>query len=239
MKKNRAMRLAALMLVLVMMTSCFVGGTFAKYTTSIGGVAEARVAYWGFTQDGEFTFDLFESNDSGILNNGSGLLAPGSSGEVKVKFAYAENDDVAVAPEVDYTFNVTFTATDAKGNLADTDALDNNPNFVWKLYTRKTGLVVYNTFAELQKAIEDLDGNKPDDRYKAGTLPEAFYDTGSGTDGAVEYTIGWMWHFEEAGLNITADQTAAQDAIDTAMGNAPDLDDLKITFKITATQCND
>ena len=31
MKKNRTMRVAALLLALTLMTSCFVGGTFAKY----------------------------------------------------------------------------------------------------------------------------------------------------------------------------------------------------------------
>lgn len=45
MRKNKAMRTAALLLVLVLMTSCFVGGTFAKYTTTASGSESARVAY--------------------------------------------------------------------------------------------------------------------------------------------------------------------------------------------------
>ena len=49
MKKNSTMRIAALLLVLTLMTSCFVGGTFAKYTTS-GHISDtARVAKWGVT----------------------------------------------------------------------------------------------------------------------------------------------------------------------------------------------
>lgn len=59
MKKNLTKRTGVLLLVLVMLTSCFVGGTFAKYVTEVnlGGSGEdgafnsdgssARVARWG------------------------------------------------------------------------------------------------------------------------------------------------------------------------------------------------
>ena len=48
-KKNWTMRAAVLMLVLVLITSCFVGGTFAKYVTSGSGTDSARVAKFGVT----------------------------------------------------------------------------------------------------------------------------------------------------------------------------------------------
>ena len=47
MKKTKLMRAALLLLVLTLITSCFVGGTFAKYTTSEKGSDTARVAKWG------------------------------------------------------------------------------------------------------------------------------------------------------------------------------------------------
>ena len=43
------MRVAGLLLALVLVTSCFVGGTFAKYVTSGGGTDHARVAKFGVT----------------------------------------------------------------------------------------------------------------------------------------------------------------------------------------------
>ncbi len=46
-KKNWTMRAAFLMLALVLITSCFVGGTFAKYVTSGSGEDYARVAKFG------------------------------------------------------------------------------------------------------------------------------------------------------------------------------------------------
>ena len=48
-KKNRTLRAAVLMLALVLITSCFVGGTFAKYVTSGSGTDSARVAKFGVT----------------------------------------------------------------------------------------------------------------------------------------------------------------------------------------------
>ena len=46
-KKNWTLRAAVLMLALVLITSCFVGGTFAKYVTSDNAADLARVAKWG------------------------------------------------------------------------------------------------------------------------------------------------------------------------------------------------
>ena len=47
MKKNKWMRLAALMLVLCLITTCTVSGTYAKYTTQDKVEDSARVAKWG------------------------------------------------------------------------------------------------------------------------------------------------------------------------------------------------
>lgn len=47
MKKNNMMRLATLMMALMLITTCAVGGTFAKYTTQDNASDLARVAKWG------------------------------------------------------------------------------------------------------------------------------------------------------------------------------------------------
>ena len=49
MKKNTMMRLAAVLLVGVLLTTSVIGGTFAKYTTSDDATDTARVAKWGVT----------------------------------------------------------------------------------------------------------------------------------------------------------------------------------------------
>ena len=49
MKKNKTMRVAAVMVVLAMLSTCLVSGTFAKYVTSGSSSDTARVAEWGVT----------------------------------------------------------------------------------------------------------------------------------------------------------------------------------------------
>ena len=49
MRKNKMMRLASALLVAVLLTTCAISGTFAKYVTEATGSDQARVAHWGVT----------------------------------------------------------------------------------------------------------------------------------------------------------------------------------------------
>lgn len=49
MKKNKIMRIASVLLVAVILTTCAISGTFAKYVTSGSGSDTARVAKFGVT----------------------------------------------------------------------------------------------------------------------------------------------------------------------------------------------
>jgi len=118
MKKNRLMRIAALLLVLTLATSCFVGGTFAKYVSTTTATDTAHVAVWKFTSDADtgdnivqtetFTFDIFNTvkeiggTAEEEVANTEGIIAPGTYGTVTVALT---NDS-----EVDATYKVAFTA---------------------------------------------------------------------------------------------------------------------------------
>ena len=76
-RSSMMVRLVAVLAVTMMFTMCFVGGTFAKYTSSATGTDTATVAKWSFkvgetdiaTTD-TFTFDLFKTiKDSDGINN--------------------------------------------------------------------------------------------------------------------------------------------------------------------------
>lgn len=99
MKKNIMMRLASILLIAVLMSTCAISGTFAKYATEKGGTASARVAYWSFNVGGTditeeaFTFDLGQTiteigedaEDSDVAtDNGDLLLAPGTQGSFDI-----------------------------------------------------------------------------------------------------------------------------------------------------------
>jgi hypothetical protein len=65
MKKNKMMRVASGLLVLTLLTSCIISGTFAKYTTEATGSDTAVVAKWGVTvkADGGLFGTIYQIGD--------------------------------------------------------------------------------------------------------------------------------------------------------------------------------
>ena len=106
MKKNNVMRIASALLVAVLLTTCAISGTFAKYTTTASGTSTARVAKWGFGT-GDFTFDLFDGTYENVatdVNPEINVIAPGTSDSETIVFAA---DGQAAETEVAYTFTAT------------------------------------------------------------------------------------------------------------------------------------
>ena len=117
-KKRSSMmvRLVAALAVTMMFTMCFVGGTFAKYTSSGTGTDTATVAKWSFkvgetdiaTTD-TFTFDLFKTiKDSDGINNETemnpvdgSIIAPGTQGSFDLVLTNASQ--VTAQYAIDYT----------------------------------------------------------------------------------------------------------------------------------------
>lgn len=246
--KNKFMRIAAVMLMLCLVTTCAISGTFAKYTTEKSGSDTARVAYWGWNATDvakaeiniDDLFDQYYDNATGTVisvdANGDGetddVIAPGTTSSADFKFQYTNyQTDKITAPEVDYTFVV-----DTTGSTTDAaNAILTNPNIKWKLsvagdtgvaYTVPSGnkaLNEWGTYAELIANIQALDGNVTGDEYKAGTLPAAF-------DGEEVWTISWQWLFDDTTGGVN------NDVNDTIMGNAGTLEEVTVAIKITATQ---
>ena len=223
MKKNKAMRLASALLVLTLLTTCAISGTFAKYTTSTTGTDKARVAYWGFDQAAATAIDLFDGTYDNVKSSGevdgfSNVVAPGTSKKTTFAFGYTNYKTNAItAPEVAYTFTVNPTVT------GDYDELDKNANFKWILKADHwPSGIECKTVAELLDAIKQLSGDESGTKtYAPGTLP---YDFAFADD---IYHIGWIWNFSK---------DAAGDAADTAMGNSQTLENVTFTITITATQ---
>ena len=223
MKKNKMMRLASILLVLVLLTTSVISGTFAKYTTSDSSEDSARVAKWGFENNESIVItELFKNAyDSTVLSEVD-VIAPGTKNEVSFAFTYDTTENGVAAPEVDYTFQITVDTTGS-----NTENLDKNPNFKWTLDGKE-----YDTLGNLKLAIEALDGNQT--KYEAGKLPEKFYKNSEGViDGELEHPIGWKWLFDE-----TEGAATNQDKLDTEMGNADTLENVYIKISITATQVN-
>ena len=237
MRKNKMMRTAAVLSVATLLTASVLSGTFAKYTTSVDGTDTARVAKWGFTEDGTtITLDKLFANayktdgttaDSGdtatvkTTANKTDIIAPGTTGSATFGFTYGGATGVT-APEVEYTFEVDTTGS------SYADALAKDTNIQWKLDDKSWG-----TWAQMLTDIQALDGNKTDNKYNPGELPAAFNKTSTDADANKNlHTVSWRWLFDEKsetnGTNL--------DTKDTELGNAASLAEVKLVIKITATQ---
>ena len=93
MKKTKVMRLLSLLLVMTLISTCAISGTFAKYVTKAEGQDQARVAKWGVlvTVEGSAFADKYVADDedytaaggefSVIAENGDQVVAPGTNSE--------------------------------------------------------------------------------------------------------------------------------------------------------------
>ncbi len=177
MKKNFVMRVAAILLVVTMLSLCMVSATYAKYTTAYKSEDSARVAKWGFDTDTTITItDLFQNAYDGTVSSDTNVIAPGTAGED----SFALVPETGLAPEVKYT--LTYSAV---GSTCD-DAIKNNANIIWKLNGNKVG--TNGSWDELLAAINALT-----ETYKAGQAPSA------------DHTIGWEWTFSTDAAGDTAD----------------------------------
>ena len=125
MKKNRMMRLASVMLVAVLMTTCTISGTFAKYVTEATAQDEARVAAWGFGNSPVIDFELFSNDYTDVVGKGGAqVIAPGTTQTEMVTLNYQDTTGLG-APEVNYTIDLDVVANSIG------DGIKANPNIQW------------------------------------------------------------------------------------------------------------
>lgn len=230
MKKNVMMRVASALLVAVLLTTCAISGTFAKYTTSASGTDTARVAKWGVgisIASGTGFSNEYTKNDtaySGTLSvkseDDAKVVAPGTSSEQvsgDVTFAITGKPEVEV--KVDINFNATSEIKLAAGTYNDyTTADDTTDEFTLsddyypvKFTLTKTG--------ETSPVVDD---GKLSDIATYLNGQTKYYDPG--TDLAATYTLTWKWDFN------------GNDKADTYLANETDLQKLAYDLSITVTQ---
>ena len=123
MKKNKMMRLASAMMVMTLMTTSVISGTFAKYVTSDSATDTARVAKWGVeVQVGGNLFGTDyakngETNSDGIIaiNTSTSVNA---SDDVNVVAPGTQNT-TAFTVEVSGTPEVSYSLVATKGDIED------------------------------------------------------------------------------------------------------------------------
>lgn len=222
MKKNIMMRLSALLLVAVLLTTCVISGTFAKYTTTKSSDDKATVAAWGITLTVEGDNVLYDDNtiDTELATSvkANNLAAPGT-------YQKLATVNLTGTPEVAYKIVVDVDLelenwTAAGGFYCPlVFSVDGNP--VAGSFTNAEDLEAAVEKAVLKaiaggdalSATASGDGLKYEVEYNAGTAVA----TGA-ADGVV---VDWLWAFN------------GENAKDTELGNAATK--ATIDFKLTVT----
>jgi len=225
MKKNLAARLGVLALVLTLVTSSLVSGTYSKYVTTTTGTDSARVAKFLFnlTPSNGATltqatttgiYDVFHYTDSGVYNNGlngaAKFIAPGTTGA----FTLTVNNlsEVKVIP----TFAITNVTT------------------IPVYYTYPAGTVPTQRYSSV---LTGAYTGTPAGTYQDLTALTTAMNTGvtalAASDGATATTkafvLNWCWDFTP---NAAGGQT---DTIDTTLGIAGTATDA-LSIGVTVTQ---
>lgn len=243
MKKHSALlRASGILLVLTLGTSCFVGGTFAKYVSEADATDTARVAKWGVEVD--VTGDAFNTNYNKDTTDGTApgitvsslekVVAPGT-------FGTFGGVDISGSPEV--AVNVT-TVSDLKlGNNWTVDGGAYYCPIVIDVNGVQLCGLDYGTAAEFETAVENAINTYISGNYDAGT--------DLSQENKLNSEIKWRWAFDKDSLDsfpsgsfsFTEDSKTAlakqTDENDTFLGDkaaAGDAPTIELTVTTTVTQ---
>lgn len=207
MKKNTMMRIASVLLVVVLLTTSVISGTFAKYVTSGSGSDTARVAKFGVAVDGTGVEAFADQYGTTVIADTADekIVAPGTDGTFS---QFTISGTTEVSTRVSFDANVTLTGWNVDGSFY----------CPIKIYVNSVAVdtSTCTTAAEYSTAVS----NAVKAVYKDFD-PNTAIDTS-----ALE--VEWYWPFSTSDAN---------DEKDTKLGkqNALDENTNKIEVAITAT----
>lgn len=210
MKKNKVLRLASVLMMACLLTTCVISGTFAKYVSTTSAQDQARVAKWGFKDTTLEITDLFDNAYDGSVGSTEDVIAPGTTSSTTIQYEYNANGSTITAPEVAYKFEVSTEGSACANEIKD------NENITWALVAGNNAPEAesdeWGTWDALLTELAGLSVA----RVEAGNLPAL-------SEGA--YTIAWKWDFST---------DADGDTADTAMSDS--LAEVVLKITVTATQ---
>lgn len=216
MKKNTFMRVASALLVAVLLTTCAIAGTFAKYTTSDNSTDSARVAKFGVVIEADFgelflgeydTTEAWTGDDGVSVKSTADVIAPGTNGSL-ADFAVSGTPEVDV--QVAYEATLTLEGWVVEGDYYCPIEITVNTVVLKGKDYASADLFAAAVKAEIEKSAK---------KYNSGT------DLSTVVAGDLEVT--WEWKFD--GNNDTKD-TALGDA--AAAGSAATIQ-LDVSCTIT------
>ena len=218
MKKNAMLKIAAVLLVAVLLTTCAISSTFAKYVTEGKSYdsGKSRVARWGVTAETELSGTLFAKSYSSANGSVQSLYDEDEDGEIDLVFAPGTSGTVSMDTElggtpevsgiVDYTGTCEAASDDLENLLTVLNLKVNNVAVTYANVTAAGGLGQY-----LNEQINAMD-------YR--------FTPGTDLDGTTKtLTISWDWQYEVSDT---------QDSIDTELSKKDHM--IKVAFEVAIYQ---
>ena len=232
MKKNRMMRLASVLLVLTLLSTSVISGTFAKYVTELPEETDsARVAKWGvsisatdyalFSESYETDDTAFSATIANSVSSSDKVLAPGTEGTFT-------GISITGTPEVAVDVAVT-ASVEVSDNWLDGDVEFYCPVVVTVGDAVFCGLK-YDSAGDFADAIAEAI-----ESYSAQYAPGK--DLSEITTGT-EFDISWEWAFDDddhVALACDCAAGAQDDTADTKLGEAAVAKDLTIEIGVAIT----
>lgn len=221
MKKNTMMRIASVLLVVVLLTTSVISGTFAKYITSDDAQDSARVAKFGVvvTAAGSLFDDTYINAPevdvdaaTVVAKDSTNVVAPGTKNEDGITFTLSGTPEVDVKLDVVVTNGYKEVFLAQKDDLPDmttgnvTDTFDNTAVY----YPVKFTLTQTNELGTTTL----VDAGRLD---AVETKLEALSSTNIAANTDLSKKIGtlkltWAWDFDDSG-------TGTYDKQDTLLGD--------------------
>ena len=209
MKKNIAMRVAAFLFILTMISTCAFATTFAKYTTSGSTEDTARVAKWGVTVTAAAEETLFEDTYDGTVISAvtdEDVVAPGTEGTLA---SFEVDGTPEVKAQVTYVATLTlegWTVKDAAGkDYCPVEITVDGTTYKYSDYDNLAGFI-----AAVEGAIEAYG---------------ATYNANETIDDTLDITWEWAYSVDDA-----------HDKLDTALGDLATAPTIKLEVTATVTQ---
>ncbi len=227
--KNKFFKIASLMIMLCLISTCAIGTTFAKYVTGDTATDSARVAKWGvrLEMQGDDLFrNEYATDDSAYAGSLSvkssstseDVVAPGTKGSTVFSIKGTPEVAANIKIEFDGVKDIVLPA----GNAGLTE--DYHPLVFTLKQTHDyqgemaTPTVLFSgTLAQIEAALANFSAN-----YAPNTILDSTYE------------LSWEWAFENAG----------KDAADTLLGDiiageatvAGAVTEVEYDLSITVTQ---
>ena len=206
MKKNKFLRLASILMMACLMTTCVISGTFAKYTTADSASDTAHGAKWGISLkvDGDdvlYNEDKAGNEVTGLKVEANDLAAPGTYQKLAT-VALTGQPEVAYEIKVDVSLELTGWMVDGDEYCPLVFTVDGTQYKIDNTIT---------TVDKLEEAIEVAIINAitgASETTSTGTFTKGFNAGEAVPDTANQVLIDWTWAF------------AGDDAKDTKLGNA-------------------